>query len=145
MKVKVIANAFYNLTYLKPDMIIDFKGSKLPSWAVPVKKTENKKEDKKTEENNVLDETNTNPEVKNENENVPETNQENENVSEVISEGENTPELSGDSQMFEYERAQYLEKLIDRAMEKGILIDDYDKKPIEESITELEKALKEVE
>lgn len=133
MKVKVIANAFYNLTYLKPDMIIEYKGSKLPSWAVAVK--QQKKEEKqqeKTSENNT-------PNEQKQNDNI----QNGENNPEVISEGENTPELNENKELSDFEKEQYMNMLIDRAMEKGILIDDLDKKTIEESISELEKALKE--
>ena len=151
MKVKVIKDCYYNLEYIKAGRIIDFKGKTLPSWATLADGIENKKE-KKDEKplDNVgqqkPDEVKT-PENSNENKNPEldnvgqdETKEGGEaadvNPEGDKKEGEKTPEASP-------EAIEYLNRLIDKGIEKGILIEDADKKSVDEQIKELEAALKE--
>lgn len=130
MKIRVIKNAFYNLEYLKASegKIIDFKGDKVPSWGEKVKgdkKTENKTpEANKTPEGNADDK---NDGKKDEQIKEPEDEQKDEN--------NKTPE---NETLTEGEKAQYLELLINEAIDKNIVIEDADKKTVDEQIAELE-------
>lgn len=150
MKVKVIKDCYYNLEFIKAGRIIDFKGKSLPSWATladgietkrnkkeaapldnvgqdnpdDVKTPVNPDEDKKPELDNVGQD-----DKKEEGEAAPVNPEEQEKAE------EKAPEASP-------EELEYLDKLINEGIEKGILIEDADKKTVKEQIAELEAALK---
>ena len=133
MKVRVIRNTFYNLEYIKgtEGRIIDFKGNKLPSWAEKIKedkKQDDKKQENKTHQSNEENKTDGNkaPEIKN-------------------TDSQKDPEdekNKTDDILNEVEKQQYLDLLINEAIEKDILIEDADKKSVDEQIAELEAKLK---
>ena len=132
MKVKVLKEAYYNDRLVKPNEIIEFKEDKLPSWAVKCCSKSNKNND----ENKPLDkvgqdnsETNTPPVITENDENNP---------LDKVGQNENDVKIN------DAEKEQYLEKLLNDGIEKGILIDDADKKNIDEQIKELEIALNKV-
>lgn len=112
MKVRVIKNAFYNLAYLEEGRIIDFKGDVLPSWAEAVEPSEKKPEEKDTRQDVVY---------------VP-----NNDINPTFVEAK----YSAD-----YQKEEYLDNLISEGIEKNILIEDADKKSIDEQISELEQLL----
>lgn len=116
MKVKVIKEAYYNDSLVKVGEIIDYKKKPLPSWATLVDGVETKKGKEKKQE-------------------VKEPEYDGNKTGN--GEGENTPDKDGDNS----ERVEYLNLLIDESIEKGIVIEDADKKDIEEQIKELEEAL----
>lgn len=132
MKIKVIKDAYYNLEFIKGSegRIIDYEGDKVPSWGVKIKekKTENKtpktneaqkgNDDKQNDGNKA-------PEVKTPDEqNSPDDEQKKDN--DVLN---------------EIEKQQYLDLLINEAMDNDIVIEDADKKSIDEQIAELETKL----
>lgn len=152
MKVKVIKDCYYNLEYIKAGRIIDFKGKSLPSWATLADGIETKKEKKEEkpldnvgQQNPDADKTPVNPD---ENKN-PEL--DNVGQDETKEGGEAAPvnpegeEKKGEEKAPEAspEAIEYLNRLIDKGIEKGILIEDADKKSVDEQIKELEAALKE--
>ena len=159
MKVKVIKDAFYDLEYIKAGRIIEYKGKgkKLPSWATLADGIETKKgsknDDAKVEEVPCVDaeKVEETAEVKADeilteqeelfgketaaqiDEKVKE-----EIAAEATAEENNVPDVSPEAQ-------EYLERLINEGIEKGILIEDADKKTVKEQIEELEKALNKIE
>jgi len=117
MKVKVIKDCYYNLEFIKAGRIIDFKGKSMPSWATLADGIETRKDEKK--------------EVKQVNPDADVKDEEDDDKKEVN-------EISDATK----EDAEYLEILINEGIEKGILIEDADKKSIKEQIKELEEALR---
>ena len=116
MKVKVIKDCYYNDEFIKAGRIIDIKGKKLPSWATLADGIETKKAAK--EETKEV-----NPDADIKDEKDDDKKEENE-----------VPDATK-------EDAEYLEILINEGIEKGILIEDADKKSIKEQIKELEERL----
>ena len=115
MKVKVIAEAYYNNSLVYEGQIINYKGDKLPSWATLADGIETKKSKKNKEPEAPI---------------VPEE------------DGEGEKDVQDEGQGDTVERVEYLNMLIDEGIEKGILIEDADKKSVEEQIQELEILLK---
>lgn len=131
MKVKVIKEAYYNDRLVKPDEIIEFSGKKLPSWAEKCSEESEKiKEDDKVKEADSGD--NSSLSVSNANENPQEI------------QGDNLLSVQDNNNLTEEEKRQYLDVLINEGIDKGILIDDADTKPIDEQIKELEAALNKI-
>lgn len=128
MKVKVIKEAYYNDEFLKVGRIIDFKGKadKLPSWATLPDGIELKKD---TDENKL-------DANKNEN-NTPET----VNNQQVQTEENNEQKEQAAENDASPEAIAYLELLKNEGIDKDILIEDADKKTVNEQIKELEIAL----
>ena len=124
MKIRVIKNAWYNMEYIKGSegRIIDFKGDKAPSWGEVVKSGKNK-EDKKQE-------------VK-----TPQGNGDEQNNGGKAPEVKPDEHNKDDDVLNEVEKQQYLDLLINEAMEKDIVIEDADKKSVDEQIAELEAKL----
>lgn len=128
MKVKVIKDCYYNLEFIKAGRIIDFKGKNLPSWATLADGIETKKEKKaeKPLDNVGQDET-----------------KEADANSDKKEDGKSSEEKSKDEKANDDEaKKEYLEELLNKAFEKGIFIEDTDKKSAEEQIKELEEVLK---
>lgn len=150
MKVKVIKDCYYNLELIKAGRVIEFKGKSLPSWATLADGIETKK-DKKDEKSldnvgqqnpdegktPVNPDNNKNPEL--DNVGQDETKDDGEtaplNPEDDKKEGETAPETTPQDE-------EYLEMLINEGIEKGIFIEDADKKTVQEQIKELETALK---
>lgn len=146
MKVKVIEKAFYNLEYLKEGQIIDFKGKKLPSWATLADgiETQKGKSNKNNKEQSV-------PEVSHAPENTPEiliqetisteTN-ENTDITKVAESSNENEQLAPENRtQSDKEKQEYLDLLINEGIEKGVFVEDADKKSVDEQISELEAAL----
>lgn len=112
--VKVIKTAYYNNSLVFPNEIIEFKGGKLPSWAELIQGEI--KNDAPDDTDNVQNGNKTDDEKKDENKEV---------------------QLTFENQ----DRVEYLNKLIDESIEKGILIDNSENKTVEEQIKELEALL----
>jgi len=144
MKVRVLENAWYDLKYLKAGDIIDYKcekGKNLPSWATLADGIETKKGNKKADKDikdvpsidaKELDNVGQKDADTNETPVKPDENK-NDGLDNV---GQDAPE-----DKTEIEKAEYLDELINEGIEKGILIEDADKKSVDEQIAELEKAL----
>lgn len=153
MKVKVIKDAFYDLEYIKAGRVIEFKGKELPTWAtladgIETKKG-NKKADAKVEEVPCVDAEKVEETAEVKTDEIPTEQEElfgketaaqidekikEEIAAEATAEENNAPDVSPEAQ-------EYLERLINEGIEKGILIEDADKKTVKEQIEELEKAL----
>lgn len=116
--VKVIKTAYYDNRLVYPNEIIEFKGGKLPSWAELIhgEKKDEIKNDAPDDTDNVQNGNKTDDEKKDENKEV---------------------QLTFENQ----DRVEYLNKLIDESIEKGILIDNSENKTVEEQIKELEALL----
>lgn len=119
MKVKVIKDCYYDNEYIKAGRIIDLKEKKLPSWAtladgIATAKNKNKTTGIEPCANNIR---------------KPEQNTENQQTA-------NSPVQQP------LQTEQYLDLLINEAMEQNIYLDDADKKSVSEQIAELEKLLK---
>jgi hypothetical protein len=130
MKVKVIKDCYYDNEYIKAGRIIDLKEKKLPSWAtladgIATAKNKNKTTGIEPCANNIR---------------KPEQNTENQQTA-------NSPEqqplkIEQSEELSDTQKEQYLDLLINEAMEQNIYLDDADKKSVSEQITELEKLLK---
>lgn len=130
MKVKVIKDCYYDNEYIKAGRIIDLKEKKLPSWAtladgIATAKNKNKTTGIEPCANNIR---------------KPEQNTENQKTA-------NSPEqqplqTEQSEELSDTQKEQYLDLLINEAMEQNIYLDDADKKSVDEQIAELEKLLK---
>ncbi len=130
MKVKVIKDCYYDNEYIKAGRIIDLKEEKLPSWAtladgIATAKNKNKTTGIEPCANNIR---------------KPEQNTENQQTA-------NSPEqqslkIEQSEELSDTQKEQYLDLLINEAMEQNIYLDDADKKSVDEQIAELEKLLK---
>lgn len=120
MKVKVIKDCYYNDEFIKAGRIIELKikGKKLPSWATLADGIETKKEEDEKEAPKAPD------------------------ADKKEDESDNVEQDKGEASEITKEDAEYLEMLISEGIEKGILIEDADKKSIKEQIKELEDALR---
>ena len=142
MKVKAIAEGYYNDELIKKGRVFNIKGDNVPSWCTLANgiETRNKNEDVSepqtpavptNEEGNAP----AAPEAKEpEVVNAPEEPQEN-------TPEENAPEVNTPDDETSPEAVSYLNRLIDEGIEKGVLIEDTDKKSIKQQIDELEKRL----
>ena len=135
MKVKVIKEAYYNLEYLKVGRIIDYKEKKLPSWATLIDGVETKsnKKPEKKEEKKV--ETPVEPQEKKEEK--PEVKE----LKQKEAPKENAP-VAPETEKSEVELQEELDALLDESVSKGIILEDAEKKTIEEQIAELRSSLK---
>ena len=122
MKVKVTARAYYKDSIVNIGEVINYKGKKLPSWATLVDGIESGKTDK--EKDSVKDSSDISLPQNDGDEVI-------EGDSKVITESPEAP----------IERVEYLNQLICEGIDKNILIEDSDKKTVEEQIKELEEAL----
>lgn len=130
MKVKVIKDCYYDNEYIKAGRIIDLKEKKLPSWAtladgIATAKNKNKTTGIEPCANNIR---------------KPEQNTENQQTA-------NSPvqqplQTEQSEELSDTQKEQYLDLLINEAMEQNIYLDDADKKSVSEQIAELEKLLK---
>jgi len=139
MKVKAIAEGYYNDEIIKKGRIFNIKGDKVPSWCTLVNGIESRKPDEDVQEpqtpsvpTNAEGDAPAAPEVVNEGEEVKEPEGPQENTPE-----ENAPK----DEEVSPEVISYLNRLIDEGIEKGVLIEDTDKKSIKQQIDELEKRL----
>lgn len=142
MKVKAIAEGYYNDELIKKGRVFNIKGDNVPSWCTLANGIETRKPEEKIEEPQT-------PAVPtNEEGNAPAAPEAKE--PEVVNEGENTPEIQPEENAPEVntpddetspEAVSYLNRLIDEGIEKGVLIEDTDKKSIKQQIDELEKRL----
>lgn len=162
MKVRAIKKGYYEGRIIKIGEVFECKDKQLPSWVEQIKK-EKKQEDKKQSEcrscgndefaqrGTPLFETKTpdgNGEKQNDGQNPEQVNKPDEQKApeDEQNQGEdeqNAPEdeQSADNILNEVEKAQYLELLLNEAVEKNILIEDADKKSVDEQIAELEAKL----
>lgn len=144
MKVRAIKKGYYERRIIKIGEVFECKDKQLPSWVEQIKK-EKKQEDKKPETKQTPDgngekhDDGQNPEqVKKPDEiKIPEGEQNQGEGEQNASEGEQL----ADNILNEVEKAQYLELLLNEAIEKNILIEDADKKSVDEQIAELEAKL----
>lgn len=130
MKVKVIKDCYYDNEYIKAGRIIDLKEKKLPSWAtladgIATAKNKNKITGIEPCANNIR---------------KPEQNTENQQTA-------NSPvqqplQTEQSEELSDTQKEQYLDLLINEAMEHNIYLDDADKKSVSEQIAELEQLLK---
>lgn len=130
MKVKVIKDCYYDNEYIKAGRIIDLKEKKLPSWAtladgIATAKNKNKTTGIEPCANNIR---------------KPEQNTENQQTA-------NSPvqqplQTEQSEELSDTQKEQYLDLLINEAMEQNIYLDDADKKSVSEQIAELEQLLK---
>lgn len=149
MKVKAIAEGYYNDEIIKKGRVFNIKGDNVPKWCTLANGIETRKPEEPIEEPQTPavptnDEGNAPaaPEVK-EDDNKPAE----EDSSEAVEQGEeaspsdintNAPEVADEASP---EAVSYLNRLIDEGIEKGVLIEDTDKKSIKQQIDELEKRL----
>lgn len=137
MKVKVIKDCYYYNEYIKAGRIIDLKEEKLPSWAtladgIATAKNKNKTTGIEPCANNIR---------------KPEQNTENQQIADSQEPIANSPEqqslkIEQSEELSDTQKEQYLDLLINEAMEQNIYLDDADKKSVDEQIAELEKLLK---
>lgn len=137
MKVKVIKDCYYDNEYIKAGRIIDLKEKKLPSWAtladgIATAKNKNKTTGIEPCANNIR---------------KPEQNTENQQIADSQEPIANSPEqqslkIEQSEELSDTQKEQYLDLLINEAMEQNIYLDDADKKSVDEQIAELEKLLK---
>jgi hypothetical protein len=137
MKVKVIKDCYYDNEYIKAGRIIDLKEEKLPSWAtladgIATAKNKNKTTGIEPCANNIR---------------KPEQNTENQQIADSQEPIANSPEqqslkIEQSEELSDTQKEQYLDLLINEAMEQNIYLDDADKKSVDEQIAELEKLLK---
>ena len=144
MKVRAIKKGYYEGRIIKIGEVFECKDKQLPSWVEQIKK-EKKQEDKKPETKQTPD---GNGEKQNDGQNPEQVKKPDETKipedEQNQGEGEqNAPEDEqlADNILNEVEKAQYLELLLNEAVEKNILIEDADKKSVDEQITELEEKL----
>lgn len=150
MKVKVIEKAFYNLEFLKEGQIINFKGKELPSWAtladgIETQKGKSGNTPKEPKAPEALQTTLPEIDVINKEEKT-ETKDENKtgdapDTNSNLPVEQSAPEAPQGTTVSDTEKQEYLELLINEGIEKGILIEDADKKTVDEQIKELETAL----
>lgn len=139
LTLKVTKVAFYNGALVVPNEIIrDYKGSKIPSWATLLngdEKTENNTDEKSQREitnQQPIDDDEVPKDLKeNNNEQNP-----NEGEKEEPSNDGIAPEEKTETELMEEYNA-----LLDEAVEKEILLEDADKKTVAEQIVELKKLL----
>ena len=135
MKVKVIKDCYYDNEYIKAGRIIDLKEKKLPSWATladGIATAKNKTTGIEPCANNIR---------------KPEQNTENQQIADSQEPIANSPEqqplqTEQSEELSDTQKEQYLDLLINEAMEQNIYLDDADKKSVDEQIAELEKLLK---
>ena len=144
MKVKVIKDCYYDNEYIKAGRIIDLKEKKLPSWAtladgIATAKNKNKTTGIEPCANNIR---------------KPEQNTENQQTANSpvqqplqTEQSANSPvqqplQTEQSEELSDTQKEQYLDLLINEAMEQNIYLDDADKKSVSEQIAELEKLLK---
>ena len=135
MKVKVLKDCYYDNEYIKAGRIIDLKEKKLPSWAtladgIATAKNKNKTTGIEPCANNIR---------------KPEQNTENLQIADSQEPIANSPEqlkIEQSEELSDTQKEQYLDLLINEAMEQNIYLDDADKKSVSEQISELEKLLK---
>jgi len=120
MKVTAKIKIFYKGSIYKPGEKVDIKGNIAPSWAKEYKPVKEEKQPVKIEADKT-------PEELESDKNTTE-----ENSDEYV---DKTPE----------ELTIILDNLINKAIEKDIIIEDADKKSVIEQIMELEKKLAEVQ
>lgn len=137
LTLKVTKVAFYNGALVLPNEIIrDYKGSKIPSWATLLngdEKAENKTGEKSQREiinQQPIDDGEASKENSNE-QNPDESEKEEPSNDSIASEEEKT----------EAELMDEYNALLDEAVEKEILLEDADKKSVAEQIVELKKLL----
>ena len=133
MKIKVLKKAYYNSQVVKEGMVIDFDGDSIPSWATLVDGIECIAVGVAQQHN------------------LPEQNFSSRNGNEFLqnsrSRSKKEKKLKNkktDAYIFSgsLSKKEYLEMLIDKAIEYEILIDNFDKLSIDEQIKEFEKELK---
>ena len=130
MKVKVIKDCYYDNEYIKAGRIIDLKEKKLPSWAtladgIATAKNKNKITGIEPCANNIR---------------KPEQNTENQQT--ANSPKQHPLQTEQSEELSDAQKEQYLDLLINEAMEQNIYLDDADKKSVSEQIAELEQLLK---
>lgn len=160
MKVKAIKKGYYGSKVRKVGEVFDYKekDKNLPSWVTladgtetnkggrgskgskepVIQKDTDKNQSVNTQENGIKkgDEVNQDNNADNKgNENNPENQNGQTETKEGQGEADNTKGLT------ETDKQQYLDLLINEGIEKNILIENADKKTIDEQIAELEKAL----
>lgn len=150
MKVKAIAEGYYNDEIIKKGRVFNIKGDNIPSWCTLANgiETRNKNDDVSEPQTPAVPaDTVINPETSQEETNELSGNSgelnEIEEAKEGVNEGEaapeeNAPEVADEASP---EALSYLNRLIDEGIEKGVLIEDTDKKSIKQQIDELEKRL----
>jgi len=135
MKVKAIKKGYYDNKIRKVGEIFECKEKKIPTWTTLADGIENGKSSKGSKTPQAPQKQNTPQKV--ETPQNPQGTAENKNDGnkEVVNQ-ENQPQILNDD-----EKKQYLELLINEAIDKNILIEDADKKTVDEQILELEGKL----
>lgn len=141
MKVRAIKKGYYEGRIIKIGEVFECKDKQLPSWVEKIKG------DKKQE--TKIPETKQNPDGNGEKQNDGQNGEQVKKPEQVINpddNGENDSQKEGDKTpdeqtLTETEKEQHLELLLNEAMDKNILIEDADKKSVDEQIAELEAKL----
>ena len=117
MKVRILEPAFFNNIYLNKGAIIDLNIDECPSWAEVIGEKPKAKEAEKEE-------------------NKPDS------LAEV--ENNNEDKKEEDKPIFDEveKQKEYLEELLNKAFDKGILLEGTENKTVDEQIKELEELLK---
>ena len=121
MKIKVLKKAYYNSQVVKEGMFIDYEGDSIPSWATLVDGNEFLQNSRSRSENELQG-----------------------NSRSCSKKEKKLKNKKTDAYIFggSLSKKEYLEMLIDKAIENDILIDNFDKLSIDEQIKEFEKELK---
>lgn len=114
MKVRILEPAFFNNIYLNKGEIVDLNIDECPSWAEVIREKPKAKEPEQKEENTENKEA-----------------------------GKSSEEKSEDEKANDDEaKKEYLEELLNKAFDKGILLEGTENKTVDEQIKELEELLK---
>ncbi len=144
MKVKALNKGYYNQRIIKAGEVFEFEGNKLPSW-VQKTKQDKKQENKNSDKNENPKGNGENKSDGNKDEQINTNNEQNSASDEqnIQKDEQNnaSDKQKGEDILDEIEKEQYLDLLLDEATEKNIVIDDADKKTVEEKIAELEAKL----
>ncbi|MBE7713709.1 MAG: hypothetical protein E7Z87_08190 [Cyanobacteria bacterium SIG26] len=142
MKVTAKIKIFYKGSIYKPGEKVDIKGNIAPSWAKEYKPVKEEKQPVKIEADKT-------PEELESDKNTTEENSDEyvDKTPEELESDKNTTEENSDEYVDKTpeELTIILDNLINKAIEKDIIIEDADKKSVIEQIMELEKKLAEVQ
>lgn len=130
MKVRILEPAFFNNTYLNKGEIVNLNIDECPSWAEVIGEKPKVKELEQKEENGK----DSSPTTQNDNGKV-QNDEKGEN-------GTDAEKVEDDKDISDEAKKEYLEELLNKAFDKGILLEGTENKTVDEQIAELEELLK---
>lgn len=144
MKVKILEPAFFNNTYLNKGEIVNLNIDECPSWAEVIGKKPKAKEQEQKEENEqelialrkeLLELTG---------KEVTEEFTKEQLIEEIEKAKKTLKQVQGDkdTELADEAKKEYLEELLNKAFDKGILLEGTENKTVDEQIKELEELLK---